>query len=209
MGRIEEAKAAFVKDVIADTQYLYRVSESPIVSQKFGGVGKTGFLFQSWWMNYGTLLEKWMRTGDAGAKANKVFTWMLSGAIGATMMEQAWGTGTALRSTFLGPFPSTFDKTLIPAAWTPIYELIHTVAWGIPQHLWKGEPEKLEENAKSLIRSLAILVPGGLQMKQIFKAVKKEGVAKGLPESIIRYQRTRNWEPMPVRAYKGLRKVLR
>lgn len=208
LGKVDEAKAIWTNDVIADTQFLYRPTESPIVSQKYGALGRTGFLFQSWWMNYGTLLEKWMRTGDAGAKANKMFTWMTSHAIAATMMESLWGTDTALRTTFTGPFPATFDKNLIPAAWTPIYEVGNMLGWGIPNYIWKGEPEKLEQHAKSLIRSLAIMTPGGLQMKQTLGAVKKEGW-EGLPASVIRYQGTKMNELMPIRAYKGIKGMMR
>lgn len=208
LGRTEEAKALWTNDVIADTQFLYRPTESPIVSQKFGAVGRTGFLFQSWWQNYGTLLEKWMRTGDAGTKANKMFTWMTSSAATMTMMDAAWGPGTALRNTFFGPFPTTFDKTLIPAAWTPLYEAGHLLAWGVPYHILTGEPEKLEEHVKAMIKSVAILFPGGLQIKQMAGAVTREGF-RGLPASVVRYQRARDWEPLAVRTFKGIEGIVR
>ena len=201
-GRFKEARAAFAKDVCADCQYLYRPTEAALISQKYGSLGRTGFLFQSWWTNYLTLFEKWARTGDSGAaKANRMFTWMLSSAMGASVMETMWGPGTAMRSTFLGPVPLTLDKMLLPPTWTPVYEFLHGIGYALPQALWKGEPEKLATNAKSLFRSLAIMVPGGLQIKQMAMAAKREGWG-GIPPSIIRYQKVKGRTPLLLRPFK-------
>lgn len=196
VGKFDEAKASFVKDVISDCQFLYRPTEAPIISQKYGVIGKTGFLFQSWWANYGTLLEKWFRVGDSGVeKVNKMFTWVLSSAIAAQLMEPLWGRGTALRSTFLGPFPTTLNKYILPPAWAPIYEFANLIGHGIPTSLWKGEPEKLIGNAKALLRSFVIFTPGGLQFQQMAKGVAKEGWG-GLAKSIIRYQQAKDYRPL-------------
>ena len=195
-GKFVEAKAFYVDDVISDCQFLYRVTEAAIISQKYGVIGKTGFLFQSWWANYGTLLEKWMRVGDSGTeKANRMFTWMLSSAITAQLMEPLWGRETALRSTFLGPFPTTLNKYILPPAWAPIYEFANLIGHGIGFKVFGGEPEKLVENAKALFRSFVIFAPGGLQFQQMAKGVAKEGWG-GLAKSIIRYQQAKDYRPL-------------
>lgn len=196
VGRFDDAKKVFVRDVVEDCQFLYRTTEAPIVSQKYGALGKTGFLFQSWWANYGSLLEKWMRTGDSGVgKANRMFTWMISSAMAAQLMEPLWGTGTALRTTFTGPFPLTMNKYMLPPAFAPIYEFANMIGVALPQHLWKGEPEKLVDSAKSLLRSFTIFVPGGLQLEQVRKGVTEEGWT-GLAKSIIRYNQAKDYRPL-------------
>ena len=58
-GRYEKAKEIFVKDVVADTQYLYGATDAPVAAQVGGVFGRTANVFQSWWMNYGSLLAKW------------------------------------------------------------------------------------------------------------------------------------------------------
>ncbi|MCK4792417.1 MAG: hypothetical protein KAV87_52290, partial [Desulfobacteraceae bacterium] len=64
-GHMGDARKQFVTDVVADTQFLYNILESPIVGQSLGAVGRTATIFQSWWMNYGAVLNKWMSTGQS------------------------------------------------------------------------------------------------------------------------------------------------
>lgn len=194
-GNLREAELVHTKDVVANTQFLYRPAESPIISQKYGVVGKTGFLFQSWWANYGTLLEKWMRTGDAGAKANRMFTWMVSSAIGYSCMELLWGPRTAERSTFLGPFPATIDAFLVPATWGPVYHALNLIKTGMSPEVWAGDQKRLVSQAKALLRSSMVMFPGGLQLDVMAKAIKRGGI-EALPASIIRYQRAKDFKPM-------------
>lgn len=193
MGKLEEAKLVHTHNVVANTQFLYRPAESPIISQAGGALGKTGFLFQSWWANYGTLLEKWMRTGDAGEKANRMFTWMISSAIANQIMEPVWGRGTAARSTFFGPFPTTVDAMAMPPAWAPIYSTLNLIKSGVSPEVWAGDPDRLVKQFKALLQNLAIMVPGGLQLDQMARALAKEG-PRGLPASIIRYQKAKRGE---------------
>jgi hypothetical protein len=189
-ANLEKARDLFIKDVIADTQYLYGVTDSPIIMSKFGAPGRLAATFQSWWMNYGTLLEKWMRTGDAGTKANRMFGFFLTTAIAQQVMEPVWGRGTAARTVGFGPFPGEINEFMIPPAYSPIY---HLVAGMIS--IGKLDPDNAERHGKSFMRSTTMLVPGGLQLQQSIRGAREEGW-EGLAKSIIRYQKTTNYEPL-------------
>jgi len=163
-GDINGAKGAFIRDVVADVQYLYDVVESPVLAQTGGIVTKTAALFQSWWMNYGTLMEKWLRTGDAGMKANRMFTFMLHSAAAETMMTGMWGESTAKRTTGLGPFPSEFYD-ITPASWQPILKSISLI-----KAVSERDPDNIEKQLKALDKTKWMFIPGGLQLKQMVGA---------------------------------------
>lgn len=190
-GNIAEAKATFVKDVIADTQFLYDIAESPVAPAVAGSVSKTGFLFQSWWMNYGTLLEKWTRTGDSGtAKANRLFTFMLCSAAAEQMMEPMFGKATATRSTFFGVFPTEINEFLVPAAWAPIYHMVKYT--GSMPFTSTDESEKM---LKAFAKSFYMFTPGGLQLKTFADAAQKEGF-EGLAPAIMRFHQDKDYKPL-------------
>jgi hypothetical protein len=190
-GNVSEAKATFVRDVIADTQFLYDIAESPVAPSIAGSVSKTGFLFQSWWMNYGTLLEKWLRTGDSGkSKANRMFTFMLCSAAAEQMMEPLFGQATAQRSTFMGVFPTEVNEFLVPAAWAPIYHLIKFT--GTMPFTSTDESEKM---LKAFAKSFYMFAPGGLQLKTFADAASKEGF-EGLAPAIFRFHQDKDYKPL-------------
>lgn len=193
LGRVDNAKDAFVLDVIADTQFLYGPLESPILSQKYGALGKTGMIFQTFWMNYGTSLEKWARTGTAGERLQRITTAMMSAAIAEQLMEPVFGRRTALATVAMGPFP-TFDASTFPPAWTPLWHATRGVlaAGQIP---FGGDPKAATRQVKAIFRSLPIFVPGGLQAMQFQRGFKKEGW-EGLPGAIIKYKRDVGYEPL-------------
>ena len=168
-GKIDDAKALFVKDVIEDTQYLYGSADAPVLIRKHGGLGRTAFIFQSWWMNYGALLEKWLVTGQSpGAKLERLFTGMVSQSMAYSLMVPLWGKGTAVRSTFLGSFPKEFNEFLLPPAWAPVYHATSAI-FNIQQ------PEVSARHAKAVLDSSVIMVPGGLQARMLLKGYKDEG----------------------------------
>lgn len=167
-GKFADAKAVWINDVIADTQYLYGAAEAPTILRKFGGVGRTAAIFQSWWMNYGSLLSKWATTGNAPAKVQRMFTAMISQTMAYMLMEPLWGKGTAKRSTFLGAFPKEFNEFLLPPAFAPIYH-----AGAAMMNI--QSPEVTSRHAKAALDSLWIFAPAGLQLKTFYKATKKEG----------------------------------
>jgi len=176
-GQHDNAKAAYVKDVIADTQYLYGTLNAPVVT---GGsaVARTGFIFQTWWMNYLTTMEKWMRTGDGGgAKVNRLLTGMISAAIAEQLMEPVWGRKTAMKAVGLGPAPT---QVMIPPAWRPIYE-------GVAALMTIQDPEVSKKHAVGVIRSLSIFAPGGLIVSDMIRGAKKEGF-EGFLKKIVKYQ---------------------
>lgn len=189
-GNLEGGRATFIKDVVADCQFFYDIAEAPVAPAVAGSVSKTGFLFQSWWMNYGSLLEKWMRTGDAGTKANRMFTFMLCSAAAEQMMEPIFGRRTAERSTFFGVFPTEVNEFLVPAAWAPIYHGIK-FAGTMPF----TSVDKSEAAFKAFAKSFYMYVPGGLQLKTFVDAAEKEGF-EGLAPAFIRAKQDKDYKPL-------------
>ena len=177
-GKFAEAKGTYISDVIADTQYLYGAAEAPTALRKYGAIGRTGFIFQSWWMNYGTMLEKWAMTGDITAKGERALTVFISQAMAYQMMEPIWGKATAIRSTFLGPFPKEFNEFMIPPAWSPVYHAASAIA-NIQQ------PEVSSRHAKAILDTSMILIPAGLQIKAFYKGAKNDGW-EGFSRAILR-----------------------
>jgi hypothetical protein len=182
--------------VIADVQYLYTPLDMPILAQKYGAVGRTGAIFQSWWMNYGTLWSKWLSSGgvDAPPKAARIFTAMLSTAIAEQGMEFMWGRRTAMKSVGLGVFPTEFNEFLIPPAWTPIYFGTKAVV-NAGQVLLGKDPKIAMRSAKQMLRSFIIFGPGGLQMGMIARGAKKGGLP-GAFKAVLRLQRDEGYRPL-------------
>jgi len=178
-GKFAKAKATYVRDVIADTQYLYGAAEAPVALRKYGATGRTALIFQSWWMNYGTLMNKWLTTGASpGAKVERLFTMMLSQSMAYSLMSPMWGKQTAVRSTFLGPFPKEFNEFLLPPAWAPVYHAGAAV-------LGIQNPKVSARHAKAVLDTSVIFLPGGLQAKTFYRGAKKEGF-EGFSRAILR-----------------------
>jgi hypothetical protein len=167
---MEAAKAKFVTDVMADTQWLYGAMDAPLINSRFGVVSKTGVIFQSWWMNYLTALEKWFfRTGDLSQKTERLFTFMASAAIGGELMvhgtgmkgSQAWGT------VGMAPIPS---QAFLPPTWAPFAHALETAG-----SLAVFEPERAKQGFKRLTKSFEIFAPGGLQVGKMIRGARDDG----------------------------------
>lgn len=184
---LEEAKKLWVYDVIADTQYLYGTLDAPIYGQSAGSLGKMAGIFQSWWMNYGTALEKWaLRTPDKAPLVNgRVMTWLLSSAIVEETASKLWQQRTAAKMVHVGPFPLRVSEFMIPPTFAPIYYGAKVLAEGIDAVKYQ-EPERFKRSVKALARSGLMFVPGGLQMGQFTRGAEKGGW-EGLAKAIIRY----------------------
>ena len=191
-GHLNDARTAFVKDVVADTQFLYGKLESPLIAQSLGAVGRTISIFQSWWMNYGHLMYKWSIAGQSpthvlgahGAKAEQALTWMLSATAGFFAMQAMWGTGTAARSTFLGPFPDPSLGLQLPPAWQPVASAMGMVQ-AAARTVQEGSLKPLGRQGLALIDSVTNFIPGALQFKATGKATLKEGFP-GFAKSILK-----------------------
>lgn len=181
LGNMAGARKMFVTDAVADTQFLYNILESPIVGQSLGAVGRTGTIFQSWWMNYGAVVSKWFATGKSpshwmgkrGAKIERMVTGMLSSFGAYQAMKQLWGSGTAYRSTFAGPFPDPSQGIPMPPAWQVPANALGTIfaAASLPV---TQDPKILSNRGMALIGSITNFIPGGVLGKQILKGIKKE-----------------------------------
>ena len=181
LGYMGDARKQFVTDVVADTQFLYNILESPIVGQSMGGVGRTATIFQSWWSNYGAVLNKWFATGESpahfmgkrGAKIERIATALISSYGVYEVMQQLWGKGTAARSTFTGPFPDPSQGLSLPPAWQVPANAMGMVfaAAALPA---TQNPKILSKQGMALIDSVTNFIPGGVLGKQILKGIKKE-----------------------------------
>ena len=187
-GRVDDAKALWVNDVIADTQWLYDRLQAPAALRMGGGIGSTAMVFQSWWMNYGATIGKWIRTGDASLKAERLITAMMSAFVVEQIAEYLWGRKTALTTVAFGPLP--FDRYPFPPAWKPVWDMMQAF-----YRIAQGKPEQSVESMKAMLRSTQnIIIPGGHQISksiQAFQADEWEGFA----DSIIRLNRDPLYEP--------------
>src|SRR5574343_65659 len=187
-GKVDEAKAIFVRDVVGDTQFLYGPVDAPTALRKYGTVGKTGMLFQSYFMNLASTMEKWFRSGSFPdnpklAGGQKAISMLFSNAIAYHLMEKVWGSESAMRGAFFGPFPTEVNEFMVPAAWTPVYRATRTVAAAL-----QANPEMTSEQAKKLLGSYMIYMPGGVQLKKTWGSTADEGFT-GFAKSIINVPR--------------------
>jgi len=179
--QVDKAKAVFVTDVIADTQWLYGIMDAPLINSRFGVVSKTGVIFQSWWMNYMAALEKWfLRTGSPEMRADRFATWLVSSAIAGELMVHGAGfkEHQARATVGLAPIPS---QGFLPPTWAPLYHALGTVG-----NLATGEPEQVKQSFKRLTRSFEIFAPAGLQMGKMIRGGMKGG-PEGLARSSVNY----------------------
>jgi hypothetical protein len=178
-GKLEDAKTAFVKDVVADTQFLYGKMDSPDVTQAFGGLGRTATIFQTWWMNWANALEKWARRGLTG-DPEPIVTMVLSNAIAYHLMDTIWSKRTSALTVGLGPIPTDFNEFLLPPAWKMPYHFLNA--------LMDLPTDGLDSrHAKAFLDSSAIFVPGGLFAKDMLRGTREEGF-EGFAKGLIRYR---------------------
>jgi hypothetical protein len=185
-----EAKKLFVNDVISDTQYLYGLSESPLIGYKWGAPGRVSLVFQSWWMNYADTLSKWLfRTPEPGggklisATNERLLTFMLSSALAYESMEPIWGARTAITSVGTGPLPLSLS---VPPTWKPFLDGFKTIADSIMLPI-SGDLDKVRRDSIQLLKDALIFAPGGIQAYQMIQGARKEGLP-GVMKSIIKYQ---------------------
>ena len=197
---LNEAKAKFVLDVIADTQWLYGIAEAPAASYRLGALTRTGLIFQSWWMNYIAALEKWFVSGgklSLNEKVGRTVTMMLSQAIAYQLMTKGVGfaPSTAGRSIFLGPVPRGISGFSTPPAWAPVAHFLNATRLLVENSVLSAvapdrvDWEKLRSSMKALSRSSMLLAPGGLQILQTKRAIERGGAREFLP-SLVGIKRT-------------------
>lgn len=191
---LEQAKRAWVYDVIADTQYLYGTLDAPIYGQSAGSLGKMAGIFQSWWMNYGAAIEKWTRRtpGTIPIVNKRSLTWLLTGAIVEDCASKLWQQRTAAKMVHIGPFPMRVNEFMIPPTFAPIYHTARVLADSIDAIKYQ-KPENFKRSVRALGRSSMMFVPGGLQLAQFARGAEKEGW-KGFTKAIVRYDPTREEE---------------
>ncbi len=130
-------------------------------------------------MNLGPLIEKSLRTGVMEDRLRKPLMGMLSSAAAYMAMEPIWGQEAASNSVGVGAFPVQVNEFMVPASWKPIYHALGTAMGGL-----QLDPEMASKQAKKLLGSGAIFIPGGLQAKKTFRGFRDEGF-EGFAKSII------------------------
>ena len=193
---ITEAKWTYIKDVVADSQFLYSREESPLIGHTWGAPGRVALVFQSWWMNYADDLGKWLfRTPEPGGKwlspsNERLFTFLLSSALAYEIMEPVWGARTAATSVGLGPLP--LDISLPPTI-RPFQAGIKTIVQaGALLTPW-GDIDQTRRQMVQLLKDTAIFVPGGVQAYHMVQGAKREG-GEGVAKALIRYKPDRETE---------------
>ena len=171
-GQRDRAMHAFMSDVVADTQYLYGAIDAPAAATKFGAAGRTGTIFQSWWMNYATLLSKWGRLGTTGEKAARAGGFFTSTFLAYLMLEPMFGQSSAVRTVGLGPMPSEF---FLPPAWKPIYHTLQAMRLAA-EAPFTGDLDPARERMKKAIDAGWIIVPAGLQAKRMVRGYDEGGL---------------------------------
>lgn len=186
LGRVDDAKAAYVRNIVANTQYLYTVLDAPAMTG-VGGIQKTVTSFNSWWMNYGSALSRWATTGTGTERVKRMGTWLVSSLVAEQLLESWAGRETAMRSTFTGPLPlGTYG---LPPSFVPMHEGLTAVGealkWGV-----SGDPKSREKAVKAAWKTLkstgTTFAPGGLMAKQMIRGYKK-GEWSGLAQGIVQY----------------------
>jgi hypothetical protein len=180
-GKFDEAKAGFIRDVVGDTQFLYGAIDAPQIIGRGGAAGKTGLVFQSYWMNLMPLFQKWAVTGTADEKLMKAVSFGLSQAAAYTMMEPIWGGDASKKAIAFGPFPAAMNEYMIPPAWMPVYRAGRVAAGAL-----QANPAIAGEQMKKLLGSTLIFAPGSLQFQKTFRGTREEGF-KGFAKSIVGY----------------------
>ncbi len=189
IGAVDEAKNLWVKDVVNDTQFLYGITDSPLINQVGGGLTRTAMVFQSWWMNYGSLLSKWAtRSGSVDASVTRMFSWMLSGSIAYAGMTPIWGASSSARAVGTGPFPL---EPSLPPSWKPVVDAFKLCveAGGLPFGM--TSMDEMKSRMKSIVNSSLIFVPGGLQLKKTVPPLVEGDIEKIL-KSIIQLNSNRS-----------------
>ncbi len=192
----DEVRNYYLRDVVGDTQYRYGTADSPQFIG-WGGVGKTAFTYQSWYMNYGALVTKILRTGTGPMRAQRMLNLAMSAALAGEIMSRAWGVARARKAVAAGPFPGNLP--VHPAAEVIVMALANIVKAG---NLLSGMPTKGQvKQGKALLETPMPVVgkfvvdimstglavtPGGVMIRKLAKESQRDdpSLFRGLMEML-------------------------
>lgn len=196
MGRDQEAKTAFVRSVVTDTQFVYGSAETPLVTQSAGAVGKQLFIFQTWWMNYGDTLAKWFANGTASERTVRAANLAMSHALAYTAMRSIWDEGISKATVGFGPFESINYLRDGPPIMQPVMQAMRTMmAIGGLAETNRPYTDEVRRQMSAMAWQTLTFMPGGLQLKQSVQRTSKEG-AQGFLKSLVRYKKdTERFQP--------------
>lgn len=154
-GDMDGAFRNFVREIVDETNFPYRKAASARITYGLGG--KLGTSLLQWPLEAATTMSRWVKTGQW----DKVIRFAgASTAIQRTMQESFGFDFT--KSLFLGPFNnfySPFVKTALDAtnAFTAFM---------------KNDKEEFNRNAESIVRTLRVAVPAGVEIQNVRKFMK-------------------------------------
>jgi len=196
MGREQEAKTAFVRSVVTDSQFVYGSAETPLVTQLGGSIGRQMAIFQTWWMNYGDSLAKWFSTGTATDKTIRAANLAMSHALAYTAMRTIWDEGISKATVGAGPFESINYLRDGPPIMQPVLQAMRTMmAIGGLAETNRPYSDEVRRQMSAMAWQTLTFMPGGLQLKQTVQRTSKEG-AEGFLKSLVRYKKdTERFQP--------------
>jgi len=174
LGRIDEAKKLFVRDVIENTQYIYNTANSPSLMGS-GGAQRLVSSFNSWWMNYGAAVSRWATTGQASDRIKRIGMGMLTAAATEQLLESWAGRRTAIRSVGIGPFP--LGDASMPPALAPIWHMLGAAKQTAQGYMFDDQASRqagLDHFYKAMKQTAVITVPGGLMMQQAARGYARD-----------------------------------
>lgn len=209
-GLTEDAKRVFVKDVVADTQFLYSALDAPELMRVGGGIGRTMTIFQSWWMNYGSLIGKWMRGAPIEQRAENMFNMVFSAALAEQLLEVYAGRESAVATVLAGPMP---DRLPTPPMWELMFNTLALVKNTVQSTLDWDNLETTERNLIRVLKGAGSFAPGGSQIVRTIVDTSDKGF-EGLLPSILRYKKDPMYEPLwgakpkPARTFRDLGRLI-
>lgn len=190
-GDVDSARALFVRDVVADTQYLYGGVDAPIVTHAGGAAGRTAAVFQTWWINYGEAILKWMlHGGTPSERVGRMANFMVSSILVYAGARALWGHDTAFRTVGAGPFPQPSAGMPLPPSIQPFGEgigLLYAAYESVAEH----DSGPAVARAKGLLNTSINFLPGGLQLGQTIRAglrAPQSERTEAMLKSIIKYK---------------------
>ena len=163
----QEARKLFIKDSVAEVQFLYGKTDSPLYSHTLGAAGKTASVFQSWFINYSELVSKWARSGDVD---EKMLTWLTANTGAYFIMSAMWGRHAAVANTFMAVQPN------MPVVYTPVISTLEAILNGS-----KNGIDVMEKDMNKIpVEMFKMFFPAGGQLFSMAKAFGGGGVPKGI-----------------------------
>lgn len=219
---LNKARDVKILDSVGSSHFWYGKIHGPRAVSRFGAVGRNITLYQSWWMQYGNLFAKWLRTGDVGTKLGRAFSGMVGAGLAAEGMGLMWEKKKAVKGVFLGPFMDILGGSFTPQIIQPFailgrfaIDISRLMVTGI-EDLTPAEKRRVNALIKAPVKSIGVgaigalgtvagqiaktVVPGGGQFYKIKRALEKKGLP-GVQKEVFPFlspepRHRKGWRPI-------------